>query len=127
MPPLSVLIVDDHESVRKALRRLLTAEGWHVCGEAVDGQDAIRAVRRVAPDLILMDLFMPDMSGIDAAHKVLAEFPQMAIVLMTTPDPDIVDAARQAGIRGTVSKGAGDMVAAVRAILLRDACHLVIE
>ena len=116
---MRVLIVDDHESVRKALRRLLTAEGWEVCGEAADGGAAVQAARRLTPDLIMMDLCLPDMTGIEAAREVLGEYPATAVVLMTTPDPDIIDAAREAGLRGTVAKGAGGMVNAVRAILWR--------
>ena len=117
MPPVRVLIVDDHETVRSALRRLLSADGWNVCGEAADGATAIEAVRTLQPDVILMDLYMPDMSGIAAARQVLTEFPATAIVLMTTPDPDIVEAAREAGIRGTVAKATANLVGAVRAIL----------
>jgi DNA-binding NarL/FixJ family response regulator len=121
MPPLRVLIVDDHETVRKALRRLLAADGWDVCGEAAGGGDAIAAARTLRPDVILMDLFMPGMSGIAAARQVLSEFPAIAIVLLTTPDPDIVEEARRTGIRGTVAKASADLVGAVRAILGRDA------
>ena len=117
MPALRVLIVDDHEPVRKALRRLVTVEGWAVCGEAGDGGQSLDAVRALEPDVILMDLYLPDMSGIAASRRVLSEFPAIAIVLMTMPDPEIVDAARRAGIRGTVAKGTANLVGAVRAIL----------
>ena len=120
---MRVLIVDDHDAVRKALRRLLTAEDYQVCGEAADGAGAIQAVRRFTPDLVIMDLSMPDMTGIDAARQLLSEFPAMLIVLMTTPDPDIVEAAREAGIRGIVSKGSGNFINSLQKILKDDESH----
>ena len=114
---MRVLIVDDHEPVRKALRRLLTADGYEVCGEAADGPDVIHAVRQLRPEVILMDLLMPGMSGIDAARDVLAEFPATVIVLMTSPDPEIEEAAREAGVRGVVWKGSGSFIPALNDIL----------
>lgn len=123
MSTVRILTVDDNESVRRALRRMLMAENWDVCWEAPDGLDAIQAARRLNPDLIIMDLFMPGMSGIDAARELRKEFPALPIILMTPPDPDIVTAARQAGIRGTVSKGSGEIVSAVRAMLRGEEFH----
>ena len=117
---IRVLIVDDHEPVRKALRRLLTADGYDVCGEAADGPDVIDAVRRLRPDAILMDLLMPGMSGIDAAREVHAEFPATMIVLMTSPDPEIKEAALQAGMRGVVWKGSGNFINAIHDVLKND-------
>lgn len=111
-----ILVVDDNESVRKALLRLLTVEDCAVCGEAVDGLDAIEAARRLKPDLILMDLSMPGMSGMDAAREMRKEFPTLSIMLMTEPDPEIIATARQLGIRGTVSK-VGRILTGVRAVL----------
>lgn len=117
--PARILVVDDNESVRKALSRLLTVEDCVVCGEAVDGLEAIEAARRLKPDLILMDLSMPGMSGMDAAREMRNEFPTLSIMLMTEPDPEIIDAARRLGIRGTVSK-VGSILSAVRAVLRGD-------
>lgn len=120
---MRVLIIDDHEAVRKALRRMLTAENFDVCGEAADGEAAIQVAQRLKPDVILMDLLLPGMSGIDAGRAVLKEFPAMPIVLMTTLDPDIVDAARAAGFRGAVSKGSGNFVVTLNAILQGEQFH----
>jgi DNA-binding NarL/FixJ family response regulator len=111
-----ILVVDDNESVRKALSRLLTVEDCVVCGEAVDGWDAIEAARRLKPDLIIMDLSMPGMSGMDAAREIRREFQNLSIMLMTEPDPEITAAARRLGIRGTVSK-VGSILTGVRAVL----------
>jgi DNA-binding NarL/FixJ family response regulator len=123
MSPAHILIVDDNESIRRALRRLLTAEDWQVCGEAADGLEAIQAMRRLNPDLIIMDLSMPGMSGIDAAREMRKEFPTMLIMLMTAPDPEIVEAARRVGIRGTVSKGHGRIVSGLQAMLRGEEFH----
>lgn len=117
--PARILVVDDNESVRKALSRLLTVEDCVVCGEAVDGSDAIEAARRLKPDLILMDLSMPGMSGMDAAREMRKEFPTLSIILMTEPDPEIIATARRLGIRGTVSK-VGSILSGVRAVLRGD-------
>ena len=111
-----ILVVDDNESVRKALTRLLTVEDCVVCGEAVDGLDAIEAARRLKPDLIIMDLSMPGMSGMAAARAIRQECQTVSIMLMTDPDPEIMAAARAMGIRGTVSK-VGSILGAVRAVL----------
>lgn len=114
--PARILVVDDNESVRKALFRLLAVEDCVVCGEAADGARAIEAARQLTPDLILMDLSMPGMSGMDAARQIRQEFPAMPIVLMTEPDPEIIAAARQLGIRGSVPK-VGNILSSVRAVL----------
>ena len=119
-----ILIVDDYAELRTALRRRLTAENWEVCGEVGDGLQAIEAARRLAPDLIVMDLWMPGMTGLEAARKIREEFPAMLIMLMTTPDADIEEAARSAGIRGTVSKMALDkMVSGIHALLRGEEFH----
>ncbi len=119
-----LLIVDDHAEVRKALRRLLTAEGFDVCGEAADGLEAIYATRLFKPDVILMDLFMPHMTGLQAADEIRKERPTTLIILVTTTDVSIEQAARNLGIRGTVSKMAmQDIVPCIRTILRGDEFH----
>jgi len=119
-----ILIVDDYAELRTALRRRLTAENWQVCGEAGDGLAAIEEARRLAPDLILMDLWMPGMTGLEAARQIREEFPAMSIMLMTTPDDDVEEAARVAGIRGTVSKMAMNrMVTGLHALLRGEEFH----
>lgn len=123
MSRVRVLIVDDHDTVRKALARLLTAQDWDVCGEAADGRSAIASAQQLKPDVIVMDLFMPDISGIDAARAIRAASPEMLIVLMTAPDPEVVEAARREGIRATVSKWDGRLVGAVHALLRGEECH----
>jgi len=127
IPPVDVvrlLIVDDHGEVRKAIRRLVTVENWEVCGEAEDGDGAIQAARQLKPDLIIMDLFMPGMTGIQAAEAIRKEFPSMLIMLVTTLDARIEEEARKAGIRGTVSKMATDqIVRGIQAMLRGEEFH----
>jgi len=119
-----ILIVDDYAELRTALRRRLTAENWEVCGEVSDGLEAIEAARRLAPDLIVMDLCLPGMTGLEAARRIRAEFPAMLIMLMTTPDGDLEEAARAAGIRGTVSKMAiNKLVTGLHALLRGEEFH----
>jgi len=119
-----LLIVDDHAEVRKALRRLVTLEDWHVCGEAADGLEAIHATRLFKPNVVLMDLFMPHMTGLQAADEIRKEFPATLIMLVTTTDASIEQAARDVGIRGTVSKMAmQDIVPCIRAMLRGDEFH----
>jgi DNA-binding NarL/FixJ family response regulator len=118
-----ILIVDDYAEIRTALRRRLTAEDWEVCGEVCDGLEAIEAARRLAPDLIVMDLWMPGMTGLEAARQIRAEFPAMLIMLMTM-DAGLEEAARHVGIRGTVSKMAIDrMVSGIHALLRGEEFH----
>jgi len=119
-----LLIVDDHAEVRKALRTLVTRENWHVCGEAKDGVEAIQATRLHQPDVILMDLFMPHMCGLQAADEIRKEFPATLIMLLTTMDASIEQAARNVGVRGSVSKMATqNIVPCIRAMLRGDEFH----
>ena len=101
-----ILIVDDSEIFRSGLRAFLEAQAdWEVCGESRNGLEAIQKTRQLAPNLIVMDLAMPGMSGIDAARQILREFPETPIVLLTLyVTRQLVDDARNLGIRGTVSK-----------------------
>jgi DNA-binding NarL/FixJ family response regulator len=65
------LIADDHEAVRRGLRSALLGAGWQVCGEAVDGRDAVQKVGDLQPDLVILDVSMPRLSGLDAAKEIL--------------------------------------------------------
>ena len=80
---------------------------WEICGEAVDGYGAIEKNRQLSPELIVMDLSMPRMNGLEAAVKILQEFPNRRIVLLTLyASHQLADQAHEAGIRGTLSKAA---------------------
>jgi CheY-like chemotaxis protein len=68
---LRILIADDHEAVRRGLKSALTGAGWVVCGEALDGKDAIEKTKELKPDLVILDVTMPRLGGLDAAREIL--------------------------------------------------------
>ncbi len=117
--PIRVVLVDDHPSLRDGVRTDLESSGVAtVVGEASDGGEAIELVRDAMPDVVLMDLSMPGMSGLEATRRVVAEHPATAVVVLTMSDDDeSVFAALRAGARGYVLKGAtaDDIVRAVTA------------
>ena len=98
----SVLIVDDHPSFRASARMLLEAEGFEVVGEAEDGQRALQAVRDLRPDLVLLDVQLPDIDGIEVAARITANGNAPAIVL--TSSRDLEDLGSLGGARGFVPK-----------------------
>jgi DNA-binding NarL/FixJ family response regulator len=93
--PARILLVDDHPIARNAVRALLDSYAFHVCGEAEDGKEAIEKVVDLKPDLVLLDISMPVMNGIDAAREIYRLAPNTKIVFFTIHDiPIIVDATR---------------------------------
>ena len=115
---LRVVVADDEAMVRAGLRLLIDGEAdLEVVGEAVDGEDAIRVVRDLRPDVVLMDVRMPRLNGLDAAREVLAEAPGTQVVVLTTFDEDeVVDEALRRGVAGFLLKSSPpeDMLDAVR-------------
>jgi DNA-binding NarL/FixJ family response regulator len=101
-----ILIVDDHEIVRRGLRRLVERQsGWEVCGEAVNGKEAIEKALALNPDLVLMDISMPVMNGIEATRQIRRLSPVMKIVIVSLHDDEVVTAqAKSAGADGYVVK-----------------------
>jgi two-component system chemotaxis response regulator CheY len=100
-----VLIVDDHAEMRKALRSLFSSNGFEVCGEAVDGHDAIEKAQELSPDLILLDLSMPVMKGLEAARELSKLLPDVPLMMITNHVGKIMEQeAHSAGIRAIVSK-----------------------
>ena len=83
-----VLIVDDHDLFRTGLRNLLEDQGVNVVGEASTGEEAVRAVRQTAPDVVIMDLNMPGMSGVEATRHISADAPLTRVVVLTISDQD---------------------------------------
>src|SRR5512147_2386925 len=120
MEPTRILIADDHTLLRDGLRALLASiADVEVLGEAATGKEALRLATELQPDVILMDIQMPDMNGIEATRQILRTSPHMGIIVLTMfQDDDTVFAAMRAGARGYVLKGADQAVLlrAVRAV-----------
>ena len=106
--PIRILIVDDHATFRAGLRALLATDGRvRVVGEASTGAAAISAVASTAPDVVLMDISMPGVDGVEATRQVVDRAPHVAVVVLTMHDDDsTVFAAMRAGARGYLLKGA---------------------
>lgn len=115
---LRILLADDHELVRKGIKSLLAAEeDFEVVGEAADGQTAIELTRRVRPDVILMDVFMPVCNGIEATRVIRKEFPKAKILMLTISEEDhYLFAAIREGAQGYLLKNVepAELLAAIR-------------
>ena len=120
MEPLRVLIADDHPLFRKGMRALLTATaGTEVIGEATTGQEAIELAAALQPDVILMDLQMPGINGIEATRQILHTSPHIRILVVTLFEDDAsIFSALRAGARGYILKDAKEeeMLRAIRAV-----------
>jgi DNA-binding NarL/FixJ family response regulator len=119
-----VLIVDDQELIRTGFRLILTARGIDVVGEAADGVEAVTAERRLEPDVVLMDIRMPTMDGLEATRRILERSPRCRVLMLTTFDLDrYVYAALSIGASGFLLKDvtADHLAAAVRLVDTGDA------
>jgi DNA-binding NarL/FixJ family response regulator len=118
--PIRVLIADDNPRFRQGLRALLeAAPETEVAGEAATGAEAVALADRLQPDVILMDIKMPDLNGIDATRQILETSPHIGILMLTmVEDDDSVFAAMRAGARGYLLKGAlkAEILRAVRGV-----------
>lgn len=102
-----ILIVDDSQVVRRTLRQLFEqVHQWEVCGEAVNGRDAIQKAQELHPDLIVLDFSMPEMNGLQAARVLTKIMPTVPVVLFSVygQDPFIVREAHAAGVAAVVPK-----------------------
>ena len=117
MEPIKVLIADDHPMFREGVRSMLRREGSvELVGEAATGSSAIALAAELQPDVILMDVHMPDVNGIEATRRILHQHPHIHVLVLTMfEDDDSVFAALRAGARGYLLKGA-DKAEIVRAI-----------
>ncbi|MGI9001802.1 MAG: response regulator [Pseudonocardia sp.] len=118
--PLRVLIADDHPIVREGLRAVLAAlADFELVGTAASGREAVSAAAECRPDVIVMDLHMPELDGVQATSAVLADHPEVAVLILTMYDDDeMLVAALQAGARGYLLKGAShtDIAQALRTV-----------
>lgn len=101
-----ILIADDGEQVRKSLRHLLEQhEGWEVCGEAADGDETLQKLQELNPHVVVLDLAMPGMDGLEVARRIAKLHRPIAVVLCSMyVDAQLAQSSRRAGISGLVSK-----------------------
>ena len=116
----TVLIVDDSPPIRRSLRAWLEQrDGWEVCGEAENGAVAVEQVKALNPDIVILDLSMPVMNGLEAARRIASIAPRTAMVLFTMHASEhLVKDAQSAGIRDVISKldGPANLLASVENI-----------
>jgi len=114
---LRILVVDDHAVVRRGVRSLLEShEGWEVCGEATTGRDAVAQSLRLRPDVVVMDLSLPELNGLDATRQILKDAPDIQVLVLTMHrSEELARDVLQAGARGYVLKSDADenLIAAV--------------
>ena len=117
---LRILIDDDHELARHGIRAVLEKHpGWEVCGEARDGRESVELAAATRPDIVLLDIGMPNLNGLEDARQILANTPGVAILILTMHDSDnVVREVLRAGARGFLLKSdAGrDLITAVEAL-----------
>jgi len=117
---LRILIADDHEVVRRGLCTLLQShEGWEICGEANDGREAVEMAKQLKPDVVILDVGMPNLNGLAAARQLTQQDATQKILVLTITDSDqVIREALDAGARGFVLKSdaARDLVSAVEAL-----------
>jgi DNA-binding NarL/FixJ family response regulator len=103
---LRILVADDHPYMRRAVRALLESKsGWVVCGEAADGIEAIEKTEELQPDVVVMDMIMPNLNGLEAARKIHQEFPESRVLILTLHDvPELARLVQSSGARGLVLK-----------------------
>lgn len=117
-----ILMVDDHEILREGVRSLLAKvrPEWQICGEASDGDDAISLTRKLKPDIVVLDISMPKMSGLEACVRMRKSGVKVPVLIFTTHESESLDSeVRRAGAQGFVlkSQAAHSLVTAIDAIL----------
>jgi DNA-binding NarL/FixJ family response regulator len=120
MSSYRILVADDHPIFRFGLCSLLCShEGWEVCGEASDGRDTVEKCRQLKPDLLILDICMPKLNGLDAARQIVKHNPDQVILVLTAVDSEqVIGDCLEARIRGWVSKSDAteDVMTAVEAL-----------
>jgi DNA-binding NarL/FixJ family response regulator len=118
--PMRILVVDDHAVVRRGVRSLLEShEGWEVCGEATTGREAVEQSRQLRPDVVVMDLSLPELNGLDATRQILKDRPGTEVLVLTMHHTEeLVRDVLRAGARGYIMKSDADenLIAAVDAL-----------
>jgi DNA-binding NarL/FixJ family response regulator len=118
-----VLIADDHLIVRQGLKALLHGEGFEVVAEATNGHEAVQLAKKLRPEIVVIDLVMPRLGGLDASREILESEPSTSVILLTMHTEEYhISAALRAGIRGYVVKtqAVEDLVQAIRTVVRGD-------
>src|ERR1700682_5778203 len=120
MDSLRILIADDHPIVRHGLRALLSAnQGWDVCGEASDGREALQKYKQLKPDIVILDICMPKLNGVETARQILRlDSTQRIMILTDVQSEEMICQCLEMGVRGWVLKSdrPDDLIAAVEAL-----------
>ena len=127
--PIRLLIADDDATIRLLLRRLFEHHaGWEVCDECANGSEALEKALKLAPDIVILDLAMPGMNGLQSAQQILRLNPHMPILLLSVQQVSrqLAEAARNIGFRGAVTKGNGREVVEGVETLLRGESFFVL-
>jgi len=115
-----ILVADDHEVVRRGLCELVTNHaGWEVCGQAADGREAVAKVTSLNPDVIILDVAMPNLNGLEAARQILKNHPSTKVLILTLHgSPAVIEEVVSAGARGFLLKSDAvrDLVIAIEAL-----------
>ena len=123
MAAFRIMVADDHEVVRKGLIAILQHQSqWHMCGEACNGREAIEKAKQLMPDVIVMDISMPGLNGLEATRQIVKANPATKVLILTLHDSDqVIHDVLDVGAQGYLLKSdsGGELVAAVEA-LLRD-------
>ena len=117
---LRIFVADDHEVVRRGICALLTAHhGWEICGEAADGREAVEKVNHLQPDIVILDIGMPALNGLEAARQILHNNSHQKIAILSITDSEqVIQEALRAGAKAYILKsdGAKDLIVAIEAL-----------
>jgi len=116
-----ILIADDSPVMRRTLREIVSRETeYEICGEAADGEEAVHACAALKPDVIVLDISMPTMGGLEAAGIISRDEPETKLILLTlhTIDKQLIECAQRNGFQAVLDKGQGDLLPKVIDVLL---------
>jgi DNA-binding NarL/FixJ family response regulator len=117
-----ILVADDHEVVRQGVRAILQAHpDWEICGEAIDGREAIRLTKQLQPDVVVMDITMPHLSGLEASQEIAKlQLPSRVLIFTMHESKSLAPSVQRAGAQGYVvkSRAAQDLIDAIDRLLV---------
>jgi two-component system chemotaxis response regulator CheY len=122
---LRILVVEDSETTRRIIRAILETREWKICGEAKNGRTAVKQFRKLRPDVVILDLAMPGLNGIEVAARLSKIDPLVPLILFTIADVDqLHEAASGAGIYASVSKArAWDLIGTIESAIAQVSSH----